>query len=138
MKKPFLQNKKYNRHQTTNKKYSLTDLDINSLLTKLNYSVNEKYLVPSLPVSYNNMNTEWKQDFHGMNLYEVKTWLFCELLEYYNAGFTNFVLIHGYNRGTVIRYYLRNEFPVIFTKTYPQLKFELYPEEQGMTRLFIQ
>ncbi|OLS17017.1 MAG: hypothetical protein HeimC3_49910 [Candidatus Heimdallarchaeota archaeon LC_3] len=54
-------------------------------------------------------NKEIRKDFHRMKLYQVKDWLFTDMVDYFEASFNEFFIIHGYNHGTVIRDYIRND-----------------------------
>lgn len=112
-------------------KYSTRDLK--GLYAKYNVDITKAK--PTVPAEISSPDKQL--DCHGMKLWEVKQWLFGDMVGYCQVGYSDFQIIHGYKSGTVIRTYIRNRFQNEFKKQFQQLTVSIQAKEKGITIITI-
>ena len=118
------------------KRKKFTKGNIGHLFEKLGHKTDTKDIYESSTQQQSiNTQNEITKDFHNAKLFQVKNWLFSEMLGYVESGYSDFVIIHGHNRGVVIRTYLRNDFQREFGKKFTNLKIEIVAKEKGVTEI---
>jgi hypothetical protein len=121
-----------------NKKKKYTKSNIDRLFEKLGHNTDVKDIFETdSQKQVIKTSNEIEKDFHQMKLVQVKNWLLIEMLGYCEAGYTCFVLIHGYKHGDVIRSYLRRKFQKEFEDKFQKMKLEVIPRERGVTEIRI-
>jgi hypothetical protein len=121
-----------------NKTQKYTKSNIDRLFKKLGHNTNVKDIFESdNQKQVVKTSNEIEKDFHKMKLVHVKNWLFIEMLGYYEAGYSCFVLIHGYKHGDVIRSYLRSKFQEEFENKFQKMKLDVIHREKGVTEIRI-
>lgn len=92
---------------------------------------------PAVPRSSPSSSNEKQLDCHEMSLWEVKQWLFGDMVGYSKVGFSEFQIIHGFNHGTVIRTYIRTHFHREFIQKFRQVTISIQPKDKGTTIIVI-
>lgn len=118
-------------------KYSMTNKDIKNLFRQLNIASEENSQQNHISNPISSPLNIWRKDLHGMILYEVKTWLFCDMVDCVREGYSEFMLIHGYHGGTVIRDYLRGSFKHEFFTKFSKFSVYIVSVEKGVTLVII-
>ncbi len=95
-------------------------------------------------MSFQKVNFDFKRkcvsiekDFHQYHRIDAITWLIIDIIDFINLGITNFYIIHGYNHGTAIRDYIRNDYKIHFKKLYPTKSISIIPITNGVTLINI-
>lgn len=82
-------------------------------------------------------SNEKQLNCHGMSLWEVKQWLFGDMVGYSKVGFSEFEIIHGFNHGTIIRSYIRTHFQHEFIQRFRHVTILIQPKDKGTTTIVL-
>ncbi|OLS17037.1 MAG: hypothetical protein HeimC3_50110 [Candidatus Heimdallarchaeota archaeon LC_3] len=115
------------------KRVKIPFTNINKLSKNLGFVIEEVNVNVCKNYNIKNFKKEIRKDFHGMKLFQVRDWLLTDMIDYFEASFDEFFLIHGYNNGTVIRDYIRNDFKKEFQRIFNHLTLTLNMEHEGTT-----